>query len=102
MHMASNDNDDDFYNDPQTMGGDNSDLTEPSDLPENQRDDLSQTPYLPEHDKEDEDGRGVLDELEEPTDEPTDHEPDAEKFHPDNDSLGGVVPNDERDGNDPV
>src|SRR5206468_13117325 len=98
--MASND--DDFYDDPQTMGDGAGGITEPDELPKDERDDLSQTPYLPERDDEDDGGRGALDEVEEPTDEPTDHEPDAEKFHPDNDGLGGVVPSDERDGDDPV
>jgi hypothetical protein len=114
--MADNNDDDDIYNDPQTIGGTNDDLSgaPDNDVPD-EDDDLSDSIYLPEKNTTDLDDRGPIDELEladskdsdiadtDPTvdwatldDEPSD-ELDSDSYDP-----AGEVIADEQDGTDPV
>jgi hypothetical protein len=109
--MADNDDDDDFYNDPATIGDTTDEVSgEPDNLPPRDDEDPSESIYTPEKNTTDLDDRGDIDELEASDasdfDELADEDPTVDKAlldaGPDLDTddykLGDVDPKDEDDG----
>ncbi len=90
---------DDVYDDPDNILANDDDTVDGSmEIPEYQKNDLSQSIYLPEKDENDE--RGNLDEVDPEGDETSDEalSDHAEDMDPDTDRLGDVNPQDEQDG----
>ncbi len=97
--MADNTTADDVYDDPDNILADDDDTVDGSaEIPDYQKNDLSQSIYLPEKDPND--SRGALEDVDpfvdKTHDEATgDH---AEDMSPDDDRPGDVNPQDEQDG----
>ncbi len=82
---------DDIYSDPQTIGSDDDDdLLAEDDLPEEQKRELSQTPFLPESQNDD---RGDIAELREPPEGVSDvaQETDEDDYLANNDQEGDAA-----------
>lgn len=91
---------DDVYNDPDNILTGSDKVEGGTELPEFQKRQLSQTPFLPEQVGDD---RGVIDEIDPDTQlsegEDPDHPAEAD---PDADRLSGAIPPEERDGTEKV
>lgn len=95
---------DDVYDDPENILSDDDSVDGAAPvLRDDETDEMSQTPFMPEKDTgvpgED---RGAIDELGVQNDPYVDSQDDADAEDVDADRLGGQIPNDERDGTDPA